>query len=113
MVRLYSNENFPFPVVEFLRRLGHDVLTTLDADRAGQAFPDIDVLRFAILERRAVITLNRRDFVALHKRSNDHTGIIVCTFDLDYEAQARRIHVGISELAELDGQLLRINRPQE
>jgi pimeloyl-ACP methyl ester carboxylesterase len=24
----YANENFPFPVVEELRRLGHDVMTT-------------------------------------------------------------------------------------
>jgi hypothetical protein len=28
MARLYSNENFPLPVVEELRRLGHEVLTT-------------------------------------------------------------------------------------
>jgi hypothetical protein len=27
MARLYSNENFPLPVVEELLRLGHDVLT--------------------------------------------------------------------------------------
>ena len=27
MARLYSNENFPLPVVEELRQLGHDVLT--------------------------------------------------------------------------------------
>lgn len=28
MARLYGNENFPFPVVEGLRRLGHDALTS-------------------------------------------------------------------------------------
>jgi hypothetical protein len=27
--RLYSNENFPLPVVEALRMRGHDVLTTM------------------------------------------------------------------------------------
>ncbi|MBI5602323.1 MAG: hypothetical protein HY879_03125 [Deltaproteobacteria bacterium] len=27
MGRLYANENFPYPVVEELRRLGQDVLT--------------------------------------------------------------------------------------
>ena len=37
MIRLYSNENFPFPVVEELRRLGYDVLTTQDTGQAGQA----------------------------------------------------------------------------
>ena len=30
MARLYANENFPLPVVNELRRLGHDVLTTQD-----------------------------------------------------------------------------------
>lgn len=27
MARIYSNENFPLPVVKQLRQLGHDVLT--------------------------------------------------------------------------------------
>lgn len=31
MARLYANENFPLPVVEVLRRLGHDVLTAGEA----------------------------------------------------------------------------------
>ena len=30
MARLYTNENFPVPVAEELRRLGHDVLTIQD-----------------------------------------------------------------------------------
>lgn len=47
MARIYANENFPLPVVETLCRLGHDVLTTLDAGQAGQALPDETVLRFA------------------------------------------------------------------
>ena len=40
MARLYSNENFPFPAVEELRRLGHDVLTVQDAGKANQEIPD-------------------------------------------------------------------------
>ena len=35
MVRLYSNENFPFPVVQELRRLGHDI-TTVQETGLGQ-----------------------------------------------------------------------------
>ena len=37
MARLYSNENFPLPVVEELRRLGHDVLTTHEAGESGKS----------------------------------------------------------------------------
>jgi hypothetical protein len=40
MARLYANENFPFPAVVELRRLGHDVLTVSETGKAGQAVPD-------------------------------------------------------------------------
>jgi len=36
VARLYANENFPFPVVQELRRLGHDVLTVMADGRAFQ-----------------------------------------------------------------------------
>ena len=41
----------------------------------------------------------------------DHTGIIVCTFDLDFVALARRIHDALAVQPDLNGQLSRINRP--
>ncbi len=44
MARFYSNENFPLPVVEELRRLGHDVLTIQETGKAGQAVTDEMVL---------------------------------------------------------------------
>jgi hypothetical protein len=44
---LYSNENFPLPVVEELRRLGHDVLPVLEAGKAQQATSDEEVLASA------------------------------------------------------------------
>ena len=109
MARLYANENFPLPVVNELRRLGHDVLTTQDTGRAEQAVPDEKVLEFAVNQKRAVITLNRKHFVQLHRRESDHSGIIVCTFDRDFMAQAQRIHDATS-VSELAGKLIRVNR---
>jgi len=35
MARLYSNENFPMPVVAELRNFGHDVLTIQETGKAG------------------------------------------------------------------------------
>ena len=52
MARFYSNENFPMPVAEELRRLGHDVLTIQETGKAGQSMPDEDVLAFAAQEKR-------------------------------------------------------------
>jgi hypothetical protein len=112
MARFYSNENFPLPVVERLRELGHDVLTTLDAGQSNQALPDEDVLAFAIDQQRAVLTLNRRHFVRIHSIQPDHEGIIVCTFDADFLGQAERVHAAIGEFARLAGRLIRVNRPQ-
>ena len=66
MARLYANENFPLPVVEVLRRLGHDVLTIQDAGGEERAIPDTEVLMEASSNQRAVLTLNRKHFVRLH-----------------------------------------------
>jgi hypothetical protein len=111
MARLYSNENFPFPAVEKLRELGHDVLTIQEAGKADQALPDKEVLAFAIRENRAVLTLNRRHFKRLHRENPQHAGIVLCTVDPDFAGQAERIHSAISALASLAGQLIRVNRP--
>lgn len=92
MARLYTNENFPRPVAEELRRLGHDVLTVQEAGLSGKAVPDEQVLDFVRNQERAVITLNRKHFLRLHQERPDHSGIIVCTFDPDFPGQARRIH---------------------
>jgi predicted nuclease of predicted toxin-antitoxin system len=113
MARFYSNENFPLPVVDELRRLGHDVLTIQETGRANQALSDEAVLDFARGERRMVLTLNRRHFVRLHGEHPDHAGIIVCTYDPDFEALARRIHNAIEALPNPAGQLIRINRSQQ
>ncbi len=110
IARLYSNENFPLPVVTDLRGLGHDVLTSLDAGKANDAIPDDEVLRYASADQRAVITHNRHDFISLHRLNPDHAGIIVCTVDTDFPALAARIHAQLQAMDSLRGQLLRINR---
>ncbi len=111
VARLYANENFPRQVVEHLRRLGHDVLTTHEAGNSGRAIPDSEVLDFAVRTDRAVITLNRRDFIKLHRASDGHRGVIVCTEDTDVVGQASRIDTAITNAGALERQLLRVNRP--
>ncbi len=106
-----ANENFPRRTVEALRRLGHDVLTTLEAGNAGQAIPDHEVLDFATRAGRAVLTLNRRDFIRLHRSGKTHAGIVVCSEDVDTAAQAARVHDAVSSLPSLAGQLVRVDQP--
>lgn len=111
VARFYSNENFPIPVVEELRLLGHDVATIQERGRAGEAVADAEVLRLAVSEDRVLLTYNRRDFIHLHRQQSEHAGIVVCTVDPDFSGQALRIHESIQTTPELRGQLIRVNRP--
>ena len=114
MARLYANENFPWPTVESLQQLGHDVETSLDSGLAGAAIPDDKVLDYAIQSKRALLTFNRRHFVRLHlDRNGQHAGIIVCTFDADFVALAKRIDTAIRDVGDLNSQLVRVNRPPQ
>jgi hypothetical protein len=110
-MKLYADEQYPYPVVKCLRDLGHDVLTVQEAGKANQRIPDDEVLAFATETERAVITQNRRDFIQLHRMQSNHAGIIVCTEDRDWDALALRIHTVMAEAEFLQGKLIRIVRP--
>jgi len=110
MAQLYSNENFPLPVVEQLRHLGHDVLTIQETGKANRKVTDYEVLAFASADGRAVLTINRKHFMYEHKKSARHEGIIICTADLDFVGQANRIHKVIASYDSLAGKLIRVNR---
>jgi len=111
MALLYADENFSYPVVEELRRLGHDVLTAHEAGQANQGIIDADVLVFATGRGRAVLTFNRRHFIRLHRQGQPHPGIVICTRDDNIAALAVRIDQAIARRPSLDDQLLRINKP--
>ena len=113
MAALYSNENYPFGIVEQLRQLGHDVLTAQEAGNGGRGVPDAEVIRFATAKRRAILTHNRRHFFRLHRETRGlHTGIIACTYDPDEIRQASLIDAAIASLGgTLEGQVLRVYRP--
>ena len=111
MAKLYANENFPLPVVERLRQFGHDVVTIQETGKADQKTADEDVLQFAIADDRAVLTLNRKHFIRLHHECPSHSGIIVCSVDPDFGRQAERIHTALDPAVDLQGRLIRVNRP--
>ncbi len=110
MAKLYANENFPVQTVEELRRLGHDVLTTHESGKSNQGIDDGTVLQFAATEGRCVVTINRKDFIRLHRSGVNHAGIVVCTQDPDYAALAGRIHTAINDCVALNEQLIRVVR---
>lgn len=94
-----------------LREFGHDVLTAREAGNADREVPDGEVLQFALGQARALLTLNRRDFIRLHERGVQHAGLVVCTEDKDFMALADRIEYRLRSVVSLDGQLIRVTRP--
>lgn len=111
MTRFYANENFPLDLVKELRRLGYDVLTSYEAGQANQSISDENVLKFAQEIERVVITLNRADFINLHKQAKAHSGIFICKEDRDYQGQAEKIHEFISNASQsLKDRLIRIKK---
>ena len=94
-----------------LRELGHEVLTALDAGNANRRIADEAVIDCAVSGNRAVLTINRKHFIALHHQMPDHCGIVVCSLDADFAGQANRIHQAISQHADLTSMLIRVNRP--
>ena len=111
MAAFYANENFPRPAVEALRNLGHDVLTIQESGKAGVALPDEEVLASAAADQRILLTFNRKHFIRLHETGISHSGIVVCTFDRNFNALAQRIHQVVTAQANYTGVLLRVNRP--
>jgi uncharacterized protein with PIN domain len=102
MANFYADKQFPKKTTIALRLLGHDVLTVQEAGNGNQKIPDEDVLAFAISQNRAVLTINRCDFIRLHKQSSDHSGIIVCSENTNFERLAEKIHQAVSNFADVD-----------
>ncbi len=111
MASFYADEQFPFQVVELLRNFEHDVLTVQEAGNANQRIPDDQVLEFAIGQERSILTINRIDFIRLHRLDNQHFGIIVCTNNRNWEQFAARIDEAVRAEESLRGKLIRVVRP--
>lgn len=110
MVDLYADEQFPLRATERLRELAHDVLTVQDAGKANQRIADAQVLAYAKQQERAVLTLNRRDFIRLHRQNSDHGGIVVTKDDVDKVRLAERVDRAVRAEAPLTGKLVRVNK---
>lgn len=76
-MKILLDENITQKSIPILEKYGHDVIHVLDRFCAGKS--DEDVLRLAFHEKRALITLNGKDFVILIPPNTDldlHYGLI-------------------------------------
>lgn len=110
MASFYADEQFPLRTTQHLRSLGHDVQTVQEAGNANQKVADPDVLAFATQQNRAVLTLNRRDFIRLHNASCERAGIVVAKDDVNKVELAKRIHRVVEAETSLAKRLVRVNK---
>ena len=108
MFRFYANENLAAELVNELRRLGYDVLTSREAGNANQGVPDNEVLSTAAVDGRCVVTFNRDDFLALHHQGMEHGGIVVCKDDPDRIGLAKVLHEYLVTQQSLRNRLIRV-----
>ena len=96
-----------------LRKLGHGVTTSYDTGQANQAIPDDAVLKYATQSNLVVITFNRDDFIKLHNNGVQHSGIIVCKTDRDYQGQIDCLHNYLQIQSSLVNRLVKIKKQQK
>lgn len=110
-MQLYADEDFPLTIVEELRRLGHDVVTTQEDGYQGR--PDYEILARAHFLVRPVLTHNRRHFERLHLKGLPHSGIVSATQDPKNPlALAARVDSALS--GRFPGRWhIRVNRPMK
>ena len=72
-IKVYTDEHVPTAVVKGLRRRGIDVLSTHEAGMLGA--PDEEQLALAVSQGRVIFTQDD-DFLRLHARGVNHSGIV-------------------------------------
>lgn len=110
---LLTDEHIPPHLGAHLIKMGYDVLAIRQTNllKSGDGTSDAEVIERANELGRVVITNNRTDFEALHKRlSGAHCGIIICPVEVDddLKKQAKLIHQQIEACTDVRGQLLRV-----
>jgi hypothetical protein len=107
-LRLYADEHFDVRVCALLRKKGHDVRHVRQdcLNKSGDSISDEDVLKFAISQRRVVLTDNIRHFRRLTGRIKWHHGIVGCHVYKDPKAKAKVIDKALSEATATHGHLV-------
>ncbi|MBW4535657.1 MAG: DUF5615 family PIN-like protein [Pleurocapsa minor HA4230-MV1] len=75
--------------------------------------PDNEVLNFATRSNLAVITFNRDDLIELHNNGIQHSGIIICKTDRDYQGQVHFLYEYLQNQESLINRLIRIKKQQK
>ena len=80
-IKLYLNENITDEVAQRLRGKGFDAISSHEVGKDAE--DDTKQMAYAVSQRRAIVTINKKDFILLHKvylqTGTEHYGIILST----------------------------------
>jgi hypothetical protein len=112
MAELFADEDVPYRLQDCLRLLGHQVATVRQfcQNKAGDAWPDEEVLNFACQRRWTLLTFNVEDFQRLATLNSGHFGIILGEVESNKKAQARRIHSLLGDIGDVRGLVIDARR---
>lgn len=100
-------------MVKMLRKLGHKVITSYEAEQANQGIPDDEVLHYATKNNLILITFDRDDFVELHQSGTKHKGIVICKTDRDYKGQVDRLQEYLQTQLNFENRLIRVKKQNQ
>ncbi len=71
-MKLFANENLFEPIIDYLRRLGHDILSIRDSGLSG--ISDEEVYQRACEDKRVIITMDK-DFSRMFRFPPEKCGV--------------------------------------
>lgn len=93
-LRIYLDDcAYSHRLCHLLREAGHDVQVPADVTPPLTGADDATHLSHAQSTHQAIVTLNAKDFKALHDQDTDHSGILVIYKDNDPTRDMRYIDI--------------------
>jgi len=100
---------------EIAQRLRASGIDSVSSHGTGMDAKDDDAqMQFAVAQNRAIVSINKKDFIRIHTRylsnGSEHHGIILSS-DIDHSIIYRRLLklVGTLEAEDLKNQIIRLN----
>jgi hypothetical protein len=98
MARLVARDDFPLPVIEELRLLGHDIVTVPAEGVSRDVSPGA--------KPRVWLTLDPDQSAGAHRAAPAHSGIVAVKPGKTYAGLAQRIHDALKAHARISRQLV-------
>ena len=74
-MKIVADENLFEPIIDYLRKLGHDVLSIRDTSHSG--ISDDEIYTLACKEKRVIMTMNKKFYQNIRERDVEGNLVII------------------------------------